>query len=439
MQPGEPWSLGAADDAADEAAAAESAESATPPEATGEHDLVRALGLADTGESTKALAIIPGETSTAPPAGVAWAAGAVRILVDCRYTRLERHDGISRFTSRLVEELGRRHPVVMLVHDVRQLAMLPELPWTLGPSPTSPLEPIIGPLALNRLAPDIVYSPMQTIGPIGRRYALVTTVHDLIYYSHPKPPADLPWAVRALWRAYHLTPVFQRWVLALADAQVTISETTKALMLDRRMAPRPLRVIANGTDHPALTPRRRPPRGRDLLYAGSFMPYKNVEALAAAMHHLPGWRLRLLSRADEATVARLTALAPDGALDFMQGASDAEYQAALTSARALVTASREEGFGLPVVEAMALGTPVAVSDIPIFREVTGGHAELFDQESPEAIAQAVLRLADDSLWLKRSEHGESWSRRYDWGTAADELLAFLLHVVAARRDGRRPE
>ena len=397
-----------------------------------EPDLERVLGFTETGEiDLSAPADAPD-----PVAGETWALGAVRILFDCRYTRLERHDGISRFTARLVEELGRRHPVVMLISDIRQLPMLPALPWTLGPSPTSPLEPIIGPRALNRLAPDIVYSPMQTIGPIGRRYALVTTVHDLIYYSHPTPPADLPWAVRVLWRLYHTTPLWQRWVLALADAQVTISATTKELMLGHRMAPRPLRVISNGTDHPALAPRRRPPSTRDLLYVGSFMPYKNVEALARAMHHLPGWRLRLLSRADDATVERLTALAPDGALDFMQGASDAAYQAALTSARALVSASREEGFGLPIVEAMAIGTPVAVSDIPIFREVTGGHAELYDQESPDAIAAAISRLADDSLWLKRSELGVSWSQRYDWGTAADELLAFLLHVVAAKRDGR---
>ena len=53
----------------------------------------------------------------------------MRIFVDCRYVRIERHDGISRYSARVVEALARLHPVTMLIHDERQLAMLPDLPW----------------------------------------------------------------------------------------------------------------------------------------------------------------------------------------------------------------------------------------------------------------------------------------------------------------------
>jgi len=52
----------------------------------------------------------------------------MRIVFDCRYTRFDRHDGISRYTSELVTELSRLHPVTMLISDHRQLAMLPALP-----------------------------------------------------------------------------------------------------------------------------------------------------------------------------------------------------------------------------------------------------------------------------------------------------------------------
>lgn len=368
----------------------------------------------------------------------AWTEGATRILFDCRYTRLARHDGISRYTERLVAGIGARHPVVMLVSDERQLAMLPDLPWTLGPSPTSALEPLIAPRAVNRLEPDIVFTPMQTMGPLLRRYPLVTTVHDLIYYSHPTPPRDLPAAVRAIWRLYHTTYAFQRLVLNRADAHATISETTRDLMLRHRMTRRPIRVVRNGVDHPAAAPVRVPPPGRDVLYMGSFMPYKNVETLAAAMRELPGWRLSILSRAPEAEVARLRAAAGEAAdaVEFLGGVSDEEYAARLASARVLATASRDEGFGLPVVEAMAAGTPVAVSDIPVFREVAGEDAEYFDPGSPTEAARALLALDDDALWAERSAAGLSRARLYDWGAASEQLLDFLLETARASARGR---
>lgn len=356
-----------------------------------------------------------------------WTHGSLRILFDCRYIRLERHDGISRYTARLVEELGRRHPVVMLISDERQLAMLPDLPHVIGPAPTSLLEPLIGPRALNRLAPDVVFSPLQTIGPLARRYKLVTTIHDLIYYEHPAPPRDLPLLVRGLWRTYHTTYAFQRWLLRLADAHVTVSESTARLIREHRMTRHPLAVIPNGTEHYDIA--RVPPAGRDIIYAGSFMPYKNVETLAAAMHHLPGWRLRLLSRASDTMRAHLEALAPVGSIDFMGGASDEAYREALNSARVLASASRAEGFGLPVLEGMAAGTPVAISDIPIFHEVAGPHAEYFDPDSPEDAARAILAYEDDTRWQRRSVEGEIWSRRFDWGRAGEQLLKFLLEVA----------
>src|SRR5690606_20071013 len=99
-------------------------------------------------------------------------------------------------------------------------------------------------------------------------------------------------------------------------------------------------------------------------------------------------------------------------------------------ARVLVTASKAEGFGLPVLEAMSAGTPVALSDIPVFHEVAGPHAEYFDPDSPEDAARAIRAYSDDTLWRRRSVEGEIWSRRFDWGRAGEQLLAFLLKVAA---------
>ncbi|GMA93215.1 hypothetical protein GCM10025881_39470 [Pseudolysinimonas kribbensis] len=67
----------------------------------------------------------------------------MKIVSDCRYVRVDHHDGISRYSSRITAALGRLaaasgHEVTMLICDERQLALLPDLPWAMGPSPTGP-------------------------------------------------------------------------------------------------------------------------------------------------------------------------------------------------------------------------------------------------------------------------------------------------------------
>lgn len=360
----------------------------------------------------------------------------MKVVFDCRYTRLGRHDGISRFGARLVEELGRLHPdVTMLICDERQLEMLPDLPWVMGPSPTAPGEPWVA-RHVNRYAPDVVFTPMQTMGPLGRDYALVTTVHDLIYYTHRTPPRDLPWPVRLIWRVYHLWYGFQRGVLNLADAHLTDSATTRDLMLEHRMTRNPVTVVWLGTDVPPNVPDRTTPQARELVYMGSFMPYKNVDLLAAAMHSLPGWTLDLMSRVSEGDRARIAALAPEGSIRFFDGASDEDYQAALLRATALVSASKDEGFGLPVVEAMAVGTPAVLSDIPIFREIGGEPAGYFDPDSVDSFVAAVRELEDDAEWHRRSLAARERATLFTWPEAARQLLVVLEKTVVRRRARR---
>ena len=275
----------------------------------------------------------------------------MRIVFDCRYTRFDRHDGISRYTAGLVTELGKLHPVTMLISDHRQLDLLPALPWQLVSSPTSIREPFVA-RTINRLHPDVVFSPMQTMGSWGRRYRLILTVHDLIYYRHRTPPRNLPWPIRLLWRLYHRAWWPQRILLNRADGVVAVSETTKALIEEHQLTRHPVSVIYNAADAVrGVVERRRAPETRRLVYMGSFMPYKNVETLVRAAARLPEHELHLMSKVSEAERARLSALAPQANLVIHNGAPDEEYVALLRSATALVTASLDEGFGLPLVEA----------------------------------------------------------------------------------------
>jgi glycosyltransferase involved in cell wall biosynthesis len=347
----------------------------------------------------------------------------VTILFDCRYIRLERHDGISRFTAGLVTALAKLEPVTMLISDERQLAMLPKLPWVMGPSPTSFLEPLAS-FRLNKYRPDVVYSPMQTIGPFGRRFRLVTTVHDLIYYTHGTPPRNLSWPIRLLWRLYHLSWAPQKILLGRADAHVTVSETTRQLMLQNRLTTHPIAVVPNAVDVHSSEPRHSS-GSRELVYMGSFTPYKNVDLLVSAMKLLPDYRLHLMSHIPPADRRRLDNLEGADSIVYHDGASDEEYLALLGTAHALVSASRDEGFGLPLIESMAVGTPVVISDIPVFHEVAGDAGTYFNPDDAESFAAAVRSIEPTDAWDRLSARSVEKAAAFRWDNSAVKLLEAL--------------
>lgn len=351
----------------------------------------------------------------------------MKFIFDCRYTRIGRHDGISRYTAGIVEAFSQLHPVTMLINDERQLDMLPDLPWIMGSNPTSIREPWIARI-VNRANPDVVFSPMQTMGSGGRNYKLILTLHDLIYYNNPTPPRDLPWIIRLGWRLYHAAFWPQRMVLNRADAIVTGTEAAKAQILKHRLTKRPITVVSSAVEPAPFS--RTAERDKTLVYMGSFMPYKNVEAVATALHELPGYRLQLLSKINDRDKQRYSVLAPEGAIEFLNGVTDEEYHTALSRATALVTASFEEGFGIPVIESLAMGTPVACSDIPVFREVAGPGAVFFDPRNPSDIAQKVLSLESDGLWEQLSAAAPAHAANYTWDRSAERLLELARSLVA---------
>lgn len=375
------------------------------------------------------------------------AADITRLVIDARYVKSGRHDGISRYVTGLSHGVAQILPsrpdldVHLMVSDPRQLDKLPDLPWFMGPDPVSAKELVTGQV-LNRHRPDVVFSPMQTMGAIRRRFGLILTLHDLIYYDHPTPPAHLPAAVRVGWRMFHKTTLPQRVALNRADAVATVSQASAALIRHRQLTRRPVHVVPNGADaaqvssvpdaRSAWEARTQHPGPHKLVYMGSFMPYKDVETLVRMAKRLPHHELHLVSGISDSSRQQLTALAPNAHLVFHNGLDDDAYRKLLREATALVHASRAEGYGLPLMEAMSAGTPVVCSDIPIFREVAGEAALYAAVGDDRAFAEAVRTLEQPELAWPRVERGVQIAMASTWEGSARDLLAAVDQVRRRR-------
>jgi glycosyltransferase involved in cell wall biosynthesis len=262
------------------------------------------------------------------------------------------------------------------------------------------------------------------MGSFGRKYRLILTLHDLIYYKHRKPPVFLAWPIRLAWRLFHLSFAPVRLLLNGADAVVTISETTKSLIEINRLTRRPVTVVYNASSMPVVGSSKTGPKTKNLVYMGSFMPYKNVELLIKGMENLPEYTLTLCSKVDRKRRDQLLASASQGVrsrIVFVNGMSESKYLEMLDESFALVTASKDEGFGIPVIEAMSRSIPVVLSDIKIFREVALGAGHYFDPESPSAFALEIKSLDEIGSWQKASMKTLERARAFDWDESAEKL------------------
>ncbi len=351
----------------------------------------------------------------------------MKLFFDARFIRTDYPDGISRYSSELLKALHKIQPVTAIICDKKQLEVIPDgIDFVIINKPSSLRELFVA-RTLNHYQPDVVFSPMQLMGGWGRNYLLILTVHDLIYYQYKTPPSSLPALQRLGWWLYHQSYWPERWQLSHADVVVAVSKATKQLIRERRLTRRPIRVVYNApaTLDYHLKSEQKPPSSnkiKHLVWMGSFMPYKNTETLMQALFFLPQYRLHCLSPIKEKRKQELLALAPPNQVVFHNGVSDGQYARLLASAHALVSASKNEGFGLPIIEAMRLGVPVVCSDIPIFHEVAGSGALYFSADNQTEFAKQVMRLEDGKIRARVASEGLTQAKKFNWELSAKELL-----------------
>ena len=171
-----------------------------------------------------------------------------------------------------------------------------------------------------------------------------------------------------------------------------------------------------------------------ILFLGTLEPRKNLFGLLEAYRISPElnqkYSLVLAGGMDwkfEDIKQKITLMQQSGLSVIHCGYVDRDERAALYQEASLFTLpSHEEGFGMPILEAMQYGVPVAISDIPVFHEVAGSGAVYFNQNQPKSIAKTILSVLNDkSMQLSLARESEKILKRHSWQDVAKSVLEFM--------------
>ena len=232
-------------------------------------------------------------------------------------------------------------------------------------------------------------------------------------------------------------------------ALIAISHRTREDLIELLGAnPPQVRVIYPGRDeayHPlkpeavASVTARHGISGRYVLYVGALGPHKNVITLLHAFERarsegLPAKLVLVASpRWGEATLTALDTLRVRNDVILTGSVPGADLASLYSGADCFIFPSRYEGFGLPVLEAMACGTPVIASTGGALPEVVGDAGVLFNPEDPTALAETMCRIvADVSLRASMAARGLARAAQFSWRRSAEELQAIFCELTAGR-------
>jgi glycosyltransferase involved in cell wall biosynthesis len=271
--------------------------------------------------------------------------------------------------------------------------------------------------AARRRGVDVLHSLAST-GPAWPLTRSVITLHDVTFFRLRTFSAATTVAMRAtVWAA-----------VRSADALIAVSAAARDEACEELgLSPDRFVVVPNGPGRPsgpaAPAAQVRAELGLDgrrvVLCVGVVRPHKNQRQLIEALPHLPEDVALVLAGAHELTAGELVPLAERlgvrGRLRMPGYLPDDRVEALWQQAACAAFATRAEGFGLPVLEAMRRGVPVACSDLPVLREVGGDVAHYFPLDDPRATAGAIVAAIGDEAAPRR---GREQAARFSWAAAA---------------------
>lgn len=290
-------------------------------------------------------------------------------------------------------------------------------------------------LEIRRDPPDVLFVPSYVIPPVHP--ASVVTIHDVGYLVEPSRHApvhrrQLEWTTR--------------WNTRAADGIIAVSEATKHDLIERlQVASDRIEVIPHGvssafsraSDDQIETFRTRYGLGdQTVLAVGTIQPRKNLVRLIQAFEQLAvrdrdlqlvfcgasGWQ-------GESILRRAQSSPFHERIIHLGYLSDTDLATLYSTAAVFAFPSLYEGFGLPMLEAMACGTPVVAANRSALPEVGGGAALLVDPLDSESIADGIERLLhDDPLRAELIARGFGRAKTFSWHDSAARTLAFLRRI-----------
>ena len=276
---------------------------------------------------------------------------------------------------------------------------------------------------------DVAHSMTPMLIPASLA-AQVITIADLSFLTDPT------WTRAEVRRDY---PALVHAHARRADAIVVMSEhvgadVRRVLKVDAKK----IAVIPPGA--PPWTPRAAAPADGYILFVGTLEPRKNVGVLLDAYERLPGRTVPELVIAGKATSAagpwldRIARAPLAGKVRHLGYVDAADRRALYEGASVLVVPSLDEGFGLPVLEAMTLGVPVIASRRGSLPEVLGDAGQLVEADDPQGFSDAIDRVLSDAAFAATcAAKGVERSRQYRWDRAAQQTYELYQRAIERRR------
>jgi len=366
----------------------------------------------------------------------------LRVAVNALAIDPRRPGGDGTYVRELVRHLTRLQSdaqyVLFVSHWNRSLFPPPSvrLEHVVCPVPSRSLviralwEQLVLPRFVRRAKAHALHAPVN-VAPLG---VSTPTLLTLLEAEPFMPNSEMPLPLRAYWRVLRSASARKaRRVLAISHSSV------RELRDYMRIPASKLMAVHLGIDVERFRPTSEP-HERYILWVGRSYPRKNLVRLLEAMTLLPkavrerhplklvgipGW-------ADTSLRRHVIELGLLDCVDFIGRVADADLPGCYQRARLFVFPSLHEAFGLPVLEALACGTPVLAGDIPALRETAGDAAAFADPSSSAALAGEIERLLSDEGALTRARSaGPAQARRFSWDRAAEATHAAYVSAVAA--------